>query len=610
MKLLKILRRFLDRLYGPGSTVTPEGPAPFSPYPGCVLIPQELHLLEKIAEHGMGSVWRAHNSRRQKDVVVKFPLENTVLSAALFTTEANSAQSLKHPNIVEVYGIVPFQGTLFIEEELIVGKDFEAWRTEQTHFCFPWHEIKEYAIQVGKALAYAHERRICHRDVKPSNIMLAEGPPGQSRAKLIDFGIASHRSIVGNRSAISAGAHSLHYASPEQIGGSEPDDSDDVYSFCAMLYHLLTGCTLFDGIPGDPTHHIMYTAVPDPNKRLAESEVPFRIPPKVVESLLLGLRKDRGGEDGRPQDIMRIVHKLESAPEPTVLMGARLRWEQGHKETVRLASSGLIVIECLRESLALDDFFSRANLSVDCKRHPWDKRILQKIHERNLDGAVVNTWWVGEFLRGNAKAEIDVVCSCPSSMGGQCFYLVGAVEAFNSPVKFPHLRDALKGTTIFVNELPEHAQAVKVFLSTVWREEESGLPLVRSIDHLDPFQVLQTNPRGLVYCGQNFRLLAGQRQGFVEVVNFESCPPDLRAELTKFTENSFVVNRKFGEFAELDNLKAHCKEAQASFAKACKKKRDRREIIERISSEVRESEFTAEEMEDAINTAIVRTFSV
>jgi serine/threonine protein kinase len=578
---------------------------------GFELIKGELELVEQITTSGMAVVWKGRNRKRNKDVVVKIPRNADPIYLVLLATEVESSKTLKHDNIVEVYGLGNNESLFFIEEELIIGQDFETWRLDQTHWCFPWHTIKDYTIQVGKALAYAHSQKICHRDIKPSNIMRADITGRPSVAKVIDFGIASRSHIAGNRLPVSTGSHTMDYASPAQIGGAEGTFPDDVYSFCATFYHLLTGCRVFEGIPGDPEHHTRYTPAPDPNKRLEQSEVSFRIPQKVVDALLIGLRKDVGGAKGRPTDIMRIVRLMETASAPTLLLAAPQRWECGKKSEVRLASSGLIVIECLRHSLALNEFLERAQLEVNTRLHPWDSTILQKINDRIVDGAIVNAWGVRQFINHHPSSDLEVVCSCRHSMGGECFYLIGLATKYPSAIPFAEIKPTLTNKTIFVNDLPEHKAAVDAFLDGIMTSSERQTVRVCIIESMEAVQALETEPSGLVYCGQNFRLLARQTPGqYTEIIDAKSCQESLGKELRKFTENCFVINKKFGEFVGTEKLKKHCLAAQENFARKCKKPKDRQRIVEEISSAIPEAQFEETEIQEAIQMAILRTFPV
>lgn len=572
----------------------------------------DLKVLEKIAECGMGSVWKAFDSKLQKTVVLKFPLQQSPMSAAFLAQECNSCQVLQHKNIVKVYGLRKIDSQhICLEEEFIVGQNFEDWRTDQPNLCFPWHEIKQYALEIADGLAYAHSLGVCHCDIKPRNIMRAE-VGDEKYAKIIDFGISARQHILGTLSPISTGAHSLNYASPQQLGGLPPQPSDDIYSFCSTLYHLLTGCTVFEGIPGDPEDMIRYLAPPDPNERLKNSSVEFRIPEEVVKAILLGLRKqrktDQNGriEEAQPTDIMQIRRRLFRSADHTIVSGKR---NLNKGERVRLATSGLMVIECLRASLGLDDLLEKHKLVADYRAHKWDSKIPLKLHDGSLDGAVINEWSLSQYMNDHPNCELEVVCSCKKSMDGKCFYLIGLEKSHPRQLTFEDFRKSLLDTVIYVNDLPEHIRAVELFIQHSLTDSERRRLSVEKVEPSVAFQMLEANPKALIYCGQNFRLIAGQRKGYIEVIKWGDCPSELQMQLAELTSNCFVVSRRLAEYVGSDKLKKHCTQSQESFLRKCQNPHGRKDIIAQISPRLDDHEPEEKEVQEAIGQVLIKTFS-
>ncbi|WP_083910616.1 Stk1 family PASTA domain-containing Ser/Thr kinase [Effusibacillus pohliae] len=157
-----------------------------------------------------------------------------------FRREAQSAASLSHPNVVNIYDVGVEGETYFIVMEYINGKTLKEIIQERAPL--PVAEAVEIAKQICSALQHAHERQIVHRDIKPHNIMIGR----DGHVKVTDFGIAravSSSTITHNGSVIG----SVHYFSPEQARGAITDVKSDIYSLGVVLYEMLTGELPFSG---------------------------------------------------------------------------------------------------------------------------------------------------------------------------------------------------------------------------------------------------------------------------------------------------------------------------------------------------------------------------
>jgi eukaryotic-like serine/threonine-protein kinase len=208
---------------------------------------------------GMGEVYRARDSRLNRDVAIKVLREEVAASADLrsrFEREARAVAALNHPNIVAVYDIGVEAGQQYIVSELVEG---ESLRSLLTGKPIPSRKLLEIATQVADGLAAAHTAGIVHRDLKPENIMLAK----DGRVKILDFGLARH--TPGPSSAAnSSDATSLSqteatseqtregavigtasYMSPEQATGKPLDYRTDQFSFGLILYELAAGKKAF-----------------------------------------------------------------------------------------------------------------------------------------------------------------------------------------------------------------------------------------------------------------------------------------------------------------------------------------------------------------------------
>jgi len=189
---------------------------------------------------GMGIVWRAFDEHLERDVALKFLPELIVLDhAALDELKRETKRNLEltHHNIVRIYDFAHEDNTACISMEYVDGATLSALRVEREAKIFKVAELQPLVAQFCHALEYAHAKaRIVHRDLKPANLMVN----ASEQLKITDFGIA--RSLSDSVSMLSRRGTSgtLLYMSPQQLDGERPTSLDDIYSFGATLYELLT----------------------------------------------------------------------------------------------------------------------------------------------------------------------------------------------------------------------------------------------------------------------------------------------------------------------------------------------------------------------------------
>jgi WD40 repeat protein len=209
----------------------------------------------EIARGGMGVVYRARQISLDRSVAIKMILAGQLASPEMiqrFKVEAQSASRLRHPGIIPIYEIGEWETQHYFSMELVDGaslaqcmEDFRlkenARNGERKHQQIA---IAELMCQVARALDFAHQRGVLHRDVKPSNILIDE----HGHPRLTDFGLAKLKGQPGATSDTSV-LGTPGYAAPEQGTGAEEDwtTAADVYAFGATLYQLLTGKPPFSG---------------------------------------------------------------------------------------------------------------------------------------------------------------------------------------------------------------------------------------------------------------------------------------------------------------------------------------------------------------------------
>lgn len=200
-------------------------------------------LLEKIGDGGMAVVYKARCRLLNRFVAIKIlkpEFTKDMKFIENFRRESQSAASLTHPNIVNVYDVGKEGNIHYIVMELIEGQVLSDIIKNEGPMEFT--KAIDIVKQIALALSFAHKNHIIHRDVKPHNILITQ----EGTAKITDFGIAkavNSGTIVGNTGTIMG---SVHYFSPEQARGGYVDEKSDIYSLGIVLYELVTGRVPFD----------------------------------------------------------------------------------------------------------------------------------------------------------------------------------------------------------------------------------------------------------------------------------------------------------------------------------------------------------------------------
>lgn len=272
------------------------------------MVSQRYTVVERIARGGMGEVYLARHAELNQHVAVKFlhrRFADDEEFAARFFNEARSACRVNHPNAVSIYDFGRTEdGTLYIVMEFIEGVSLQEMIKRDGRL-----ETKQ-AIRVAKqaceVLASAHAQSIIHRDVKPDNLMVMEGPTGRLSIKMLDFGIAK---ILDEESAAALTQTGVtfgtpEYMSPEQASGRDVDERSDVYSLGVVLYATLVGHPPFRG---KNKLALLQRHIRETPPRLDHAcSVP--LPPSLVQIVEDALEKD---PDKRPQSMAEMLARLE-----------------------------------------------------------------------------------------------------------------------------------------------------------------------------------------------------------------------------------------------------------------------------------------------------------
>ncbi|MBC8071128.1 MAG: serine/threonine protein kinase, partial [Deltaproteobacteria bacterium] len=260
----------LDDSFLAGAAAAP----PIDPDTGTMLLPGA-HVLGKyriearIGRGGMGTVYRAIDTRLQRPVAIKIHHSLTTRVERL-RREARMLARLSHPNVVTVLEVGVHDGMVFVAMEYVDGGNARTWLELAPR---SWQEIVELYQQAGRGLAAAHALGIVHRDFKPDNVLVGVAPAGHTHGRVLvaDFGLAGHAtdtelgfSLTGepldtiDEAGISSDPDGFvtevgalvgtpAYVAPEQIASSRVDARADQFAFCAALFEALYGQLPFPG---------------------------------------------------------------------------------------------------------------------------------------------------------------------------------------------------------------------------------------------------------------------------------------------------------------------------------------------------------------------------
>jgi len=329
---------------------------------GSRLGPYEIVAL--IGAGAMGEVYRARDPRLGRDVAIKVLL--TSVSAdpdrlRRFEQEARAAGALNHTNILAVFDVGTHDGQPYVVSELLEG---ETLRSRMGGSRLPVRKAIDYAGQIARGLAAAHEKGIVHRDLKPENLFVTK----DGRVKILDFGLAKlTRPEVGDNSSptVSQPAEdgttpgavigTVGYMSPEQVKGLTADHRSDIFSFGSVLYEMLSGRRAFKGETAPET----MTAIlrQDPPVISWPSQRP---PPSLERILHRCLEKS---PEERFQSAKDLAFDLEAISEVSTPGGViapipavKRRWLVAALGGVALAGAGFFAGQRSRGAPALPSF--------------------------------------------------------------------------------------------------------------------------------------------------------------------------------------------------------------------------------------------------------------
>ncbi|HUL74661.1 MAG TPA: protein kinase [Vicinamibacterales bacterium] len=288
----------------------------------------------KLGAGGMGEVYRARDTRLDRDVAIKVLPESFALDAdrvARFRREAKTLASLSHPNIAAIYGIEESGETRALVMELVDGEDLSRIIARGPMAA---GDVLPIARQIADALEAAHDQGIVHRDLKPANIKVKS----DGTVKVLDFGLAkaadpaTSGGELANSPTLTARATQMGmivgtaaYMSPEQAKGRTVDKRADIWAFGVVLYEMLTGQR------GYEAEDVSDTLAAVLLREVDWSKVPATAPPRLVALLHDCLVRDPKQRLRDMGEARRIIEQMitgtasgaTTAPAPVVTMAPR-----------------------------------------------------------------------------------------------------------------------------------------------------------------------------------------------------------------------------------------------------------------------------------------------
>jgi serine/threonine protein kinase/tetratricopeptide (TPR) repeat protein len=418
-------------------------------------------ILDKLGEGGMGIVYRAHDTKLDRTVALKFlpqKLTATDEDKQRFIREAKAAAALNHPHICTIHNVDEYDGNQFIVMEYVDGvtlrdkleignQKSETPATDNRQLT----TVITYAIQIAEALQQAHKKNVVHRDIKPENIMVTE----DDRIKVMDFGLAKLKGVE-NLTKSRSTVGTLGYMSPEQIEGGEVDHRSDIFSFGVVLYEMLTGQKPFRGEHEAAMVYSIVNEDPQP----VQTYLPDA-PPELVHILNRALEKDPADRYQSVDDILIDLRRLKRGSGQRPVLGIR---EHQSKPDTRTGRPALFTVKTAGAAIGvvliavIIVWFAFLSPSKDTATVPQERKMLVVLPFQNLGDSEM------DYLVDGITDEITGNLTTLSGLG-----VIGRSSAYR-----------YRNTTMTVREIADELGVTHIMEGTVrWERRPDGEILVR-----------------------------------------------------------------------------------------------------------------------------------
>jgi serine/threonine-protein kinase len=268
-------------------------------------------LEHEIGHGGMAVVYRAQDLALGRIVAVKLLAPELARNESFrmrFASESRAAAAIDHPHIIPVFAAGESEGVLYIAMRYVEGRDLRTLLDQ--HGTLPVPQAVRVATQIASALDAAHAHGLVHRDVKPGNVLVAEGTDSEhpEHLYLTDFGLTKKSSSLTGFTTVGQFVGTVDYVAPEQISGKPVDGRGDLYSLGCLVFELLTGSAPYQR---EDDLALLWAHLHDPPPAVSQARP--GLPPALDAVLAKALAKD---PDDRYPTCMEFATALREASTP------------------------------------------------------------------------------------------------------------------------------------------------------------------------------------------------------------------------------------------------------------------------------------------------------
>jgi serine/threonine protein kinase len=282
---------------------------------------ERYQIIEKIGQGGLGAVYRAFDTRMNRDIAIKrisVPADDHELqkeSIRQLVKEAGALASLQHPHIVTIYDVGSDDEGPYVIMELIIGKTLDEIIERAP---LTWTDFREFALQTQEALIAAQELDMIHSDIKPPNIMLTWLPSGKFQVKIVDFGLATltQGQSLEELQESEAIFGSIFFMAPEQFERVPVDARTDMYAMGCVYYQALTGTYPFQGETG---YEVMVSHLH--HKVIPLQEVRSDIPLWACEWIMWQINRMPADRPSTAREALQIFLQNDKTMDPAMSRG-------------------------------------------------------------------------------------------------------------------------------------------------------------------------------------------------------------------------------------------------------------------------------------------------
>jgi eukaryotic-like serine/threonine-protein kinase len=324
------------------------------------------HILEQLGEGGMAKVYKAYDTRLERDVAIKVIRVDQFGAAVLerilkrFDREAKALARLAHPNIVKVLDYGEQDGIPFLAMEFLPGGTLK----QKLGTPMPWQQAVKLLLPIAEALDYAHSQNIVHRDVKPSNILLT----GKGQPMLTDFGIAKmlESEETQTLTGTGVGIGTPEYMAPEQISSKSVDRRADIYALGIVFFEMVAGRRPFEA---DTPLAVLFKQASEPLPRPRQFNPD--LPESVEKVLFKALAK-------KPEDRYQGMDEFAAAMERLLAAGSRVGKPSSTAPALSRKPGPLAEAQYGKEPAGSLPETTRAEMPPRPTRVPVDKSLRQR----------------------------------------------------------------------------------------------------------------------------------------------------------------------------------------------------------------------------------------